>query len=60
MAKLDIGVGQDFPIEEKTPAEDRDCSRRGHHDHHHHHGLRDMLRRRFGRGDAPEQKKDKE
>ncbi len=62
MAKLDIGVGKDFPIEEKPRAETRDCSWRGHHHHFHdHHGsLRDMWRRRFGRGDATDQKKDKE
>jgi hypothetical protein len=64
MAKLTIGVGEDFPVEEKPRAEDRDCSWRGHHDHHHfhhHHGsLRDKLRRYFGRADAAEEKKDKE
>lgn len=64
MAKLTVGVGEDFPLEEKPRAEDPRCSWRGHHDHHHfhhHHGsLRDKLRRYFGRGDAPEEKKDKE
>ena len=67
MAKLDIGVGEDFPLEEKPRAETRDCSWRGHHHHHDHHhfhhhkeALREMWRRHFGRGDATDQKKDKE
>jgi len=65
MAKLAIGVGEDFPVEEKPRAEDRFCSWRGyHHDHHHFHhhkaALREMWRRHFGRDDATDQKKDKE
>jgi hypothetical protein len=34
MAKLDIGVGEEFPLEEK--GRDGDC-RHGHHGHGHHH-----------------------
>lgn len=62
MAKLDIGVGEDFPIEEKPCAEDRGCSGHGyrHHFHHHNGSLHEMWRRHFGRGDATDQKKDKE
>lgn len=62
MTKLSIGVGQDFPIEEKPCAEDRGCSGHGyrHHFHHHNGSVREMLRRRFGRRDAAEQKNDKE
>ncbi|MEI9932174.1 MAG: hypothetical protein WDM89_16935 [Rhizomicrobium sp.] len=62
MSKLDIGVGQDFPIEEKLCAEDRGCSGHGyrHHFHHENGSVRDMWRRRFGRRDATEQNKDKE
>jgi hypothetical protein len=39
MTKLTIGVGEDFPVEEKA-GEAREGRRRcGHHDrHHHHHG----------------------
>ena len=45
MAKLDIGVGKDFPIEEKPCPEDRDCSGHGyrHHFHHHHGSLHEMV-----------------
>jgi hypothetical protein len=62
MAKLDIGVGQDFPLEEKPCPEDRGCSGHGyrHHFHHHHGSLHEMWRRHFGRGDALVVKKDKE
>ena len=35
MPKLDIGIGEEFPIEEKPRAED--CARSAHH-HHHHFG----------------------
>ena len=58
MPRLDIGVGEEFPIEEKPRAER--CARHGYHHHHHHGSLRDMWRHRFGREDAAEQKKDKE
>jgi len=62
MTKLTIGVGEDFPVEEKPCPEDRGCTGHGyrHHFHHHHGSVREMLRRRFGRGDATDQKKDKE
>lgn len=62
MPKLSIGVGQEFPVEEKPCAEDRGCSGHGyrHHFHHHNGSVREMLRRHFGRRDATEQKKDKE
>ena len=71
MAKLTVGVGEDFPVEEKPRAETRDCSWRGyHHDHHHHlhhhhlhhhkQALREMWHRHFGRRAATDQKKVKE
>ncbi len=62
MAKLDIGVGEDFPLEEKPCPENPSCIGRGyrHHFHHHHGSVREMWRRHFGRSDAPTQKKDKE
>ena len=62
MAKIDIGVGEDFPLEEKPCLEDPGCSGHGyrHHFHHHHGSVHEMWRRRFGRGDAPADKKDKE
>jgi hypothetical protein len=62
MPKLAIGVGQEFPVEEKPCPEDRGCNGHGyrHHFHHEHGSLRDMLRRRFGRDHASDQKKDKE
>ena len=38
MARLDIGVGEDFPLEEKKGgAEDCRGGRRGHRHHHHPH-----------------------
>ena len=69
MAKLDIGVGEEFPLEEKPHAEGCAHGLHGHHHfhhhhHHHHEALRDMWRRHFGRGDAhaekPTEEKDKE
>jgi hypothetical protein len=35
MPKLDIGVGEEFPLEEKPRGED--CARRAHHHHHFGH-----------------------
>jgi hypothetical protein len=64
MAKLDIGVGEDFPLEEKSGGEDCRGTSRGHrhHDHHHHHGFwHDYLRARFSRGRGRgDDKQDKE
>ncbi|HEX4862016.1 MAG TPA: hypothetical protein VFV07_12320 [Rhizomicrobium sp.] len=38
MARLDIGVGEDFPLEEKkSSGEDCRGARRGHWHHHHPH-----------------------
>ncbi len=39
MTKLTIGVGEDFPVDERQ-AEDGGCRHRGHHYHHdsHRHG----------------------
>jgi hypothetical protein len=49
MAKLDIGIGEDFPVEEKSGGED--CRHRRHGHRHHHHGFwHDYFRRRFSRG----------
>ena len=55
MARLDIGVGEDFPLEEnKSAAEDCRGGRRGHRHHHHPHThfWHDWFRR------APERKPD--
>jgi len=63
MAKLDIAIGEEFPLEEKKSGEDgaRGCRMRGRHDHHHHHGsLRERLRDHFSRGRADPNKTDKE
>jgi hypothetical protein len=60
MAKLDIGVGEEFPLEEKGRDEDCRHAHHGHwhhhHDHHgrghhdHHHGSwHDYFRQRFSR-----------
>jgi hypothetical protein len=58
MSKLDIGVGEEFPLDEGAPekgrhawkhhyrAERRAHRRHGHHHHHghyHHHGWRGLL-----------------
>jgi len=53
MARLDIGVGEDFPLEEKKSS-DEGCrrGRRGHHHHPHTHFWHDWFRR------APERKPD--
>jgi len=55
MAKLDIAIGQEFPLEEKKSGEDR---ARGYH--HHHGSLRERLRHHFSRGRAEPNKTDKE
>jgi hypothetical protein len=65
MAKLDIGVGEDFPLEEKSGGEDCRGTSRGHrhnhHDHHHHHGFwHDYFHARFSRGRSDSSKQDKE
>ena len=64
MARLDIAIGEEFPLEEKKSGEDgaRGCRTRGHHhDHHHHHGsLRGRLRDHFSRRRADSNKTDKE
>jgi hypothetical protein len=39
MSKLDIGVGDEFPLDESRPQDDRHAGRgrrRHHHGHHHH------------------------
>ena len=40
MSKYDIGVGEEFPLDEGQPQEDRSegCRRHHHHHGHHHHG----------------------
>jgi hypothetical protein len=58
MTKLTIGIGEDFPVEEKAGAEDCRGSR-GHHHHHHgelHARWHTWLHARFGR--RREDKKD--
>ncbi len=61
MAKLDITIGEEFPLEEKKGGEDRGCRMRGRHDHHHHHGsFRERLRDHFSRGRTDPNKTDKE
>ncbi len=37
MSKYDIGVGEDFPLDENQPQEDRSERCRRHHHHHGHH-----------------------
>ena len=61
MAKLDIAIGEEFPLEEKKSGEDgaRGCRTRGHH-HHHHGSLRERLRNHFSRRRADPNKTDKE
>lgn len=64
MTKLNIGIGEDFPVEDKAGGED--CrshrgrrSRHHHHDHHHgelHARLHRWMHERFGR--RGEQQKD--
>ncbi len=52
MARLDIAVGEEFPLEEKASGDDRarGCRARGHYHHRHHHGsLRGRLRDHFSR-----------
>jgi hypothetical protein len=61
MAKLTIGIGEEFPVEEKKPRETgggEDCAawrdHHRHHGHHHEHGhwhalLRGYLRKRYSR-----------
>ena len=47
MAKLDIGIGEDFPVEEKSGGEECRQGRHGHRHPHHHHGFwHDYFRRR--------------
>jgi hypothetical protein len=56
MAKLDIGIGEDFPVEEKTEREE--CrSRRGRHRHEHRGRWHQWMREQFWGSDK---KKDKE
>jgi hypothetical protein len=51
MAKLDIGIGEDFPVEEKSGGEECRHRRHGQRHHHHHHGFwHDYFRRRLSRG----------
>jgi hypothetical protein len=41
MSKIDIGVGDEFPLDEGRPQDDRHAwrgHRHGHHGHHRHHG----------------------
>jgi hypothetical protein len=61
MAKLDIAIGEEFPLEEKNSGEDgaRGCRTRGHH-HHHHGSLRARLRDHFSRRRPDPNKTDKE
>ena len=68
MAKLDIGVGEEFPLEEKTRADDcrhahghhhHDRHGHGHHDHH-HRSWHDYFRQRFSRRRDRSDKQDKE
>jgi len=40
MSKLDIGVGDEFPLDEPHNTGDRRGGRHGRHWHHHHHGHR--------------------
>ena len=69
MAKLDIGVGEEFPLEEKSRDDDRRRSRHAdrhhhfHHDHHHHphtHFWHDWFRGRRERDTDSHNKQDKE
>lgn len=53
MSKLDIGVGDEFPLDEPHNTEERGRHwrhRHGHHHHgrHHHHGFRHGHRGRHG------------
>ncbi|MBV9993205.1 MAG: hypothetical protein JOZ72_18175 [Alphaproteobacteria bacterium] len=68
MTKLTIGIGEDFPVDERR-AEDAGCRHRGsgphghHHDHHGHHAhwhhwVHEYLSRR--RKKKEEKKKDAE
>ena len=61
MAKLDIAIGEEFPLEEKKSGEDgaRGCRTRGHH-HHHRGSFRERLRDHFSRRRADPNKSDKE
>ena len=60
MAKLDIAIGEEFPLEEKNSGEDgaRGCRMRGHH--HHHGSFRERLRDHFSRRRPDPNKTDKE
>lgn len=68
MARLDIGIGEDFPVEEKKTGGEDCASRHRHHGHHHHddrHAHRDRwhrwIRERFSRsGKKKNVKKDGE
>lgn len=57
MAKLDIGIGEDFPVEEKKTQSEECPSRRHRHGHHPRHAHRERwhqwMRERFSR---PERK----
>ena len=63
MARLDIGIGEEFPVEERRRDErsGEDCARRHAHAHHHHHhgSWRERWRHHFSR-DKDTLKKDKE
>ena len=60
MAKLDIGVGEAFPLEEKSGGEDCRRGRHGRRHDHHHHFWHDWFRRRTGRRPDDTNTKDKE
>ena len=60
MARLDIAIGEEFPLEEKKSGEDCARGRRAHHHHHHHGSLRERLRDHFSRRRADPNKTDKE
>ena len=50
MSKLDIGVGDEFPLDESRDGRGRHRGHRHHHRHHHHHGHTHHRRHRGGRG----------
>jgi hypothetical protein len=51
MARLDIAIGEEFPLEEKKSGDEgaRGCRMRGHHHDHHHRSLRERWRHYFSR-----------
>ncbi len=56
MTKLTIGIGEDFPVEDKQDGEDCRSHRGRRRHHHHHHGemharWHRWLHARFGRRD---------